>query len=103
MNDYGFKPSMLFFFALNEDGTENENDDDYSDNELCSGNSNWGDSDYEDVRVEWNNLEHADYDLRIWFYDEYSDDDWTDCRYNGRESHVTGEEICYTTEALKHA
>lgn len=64
MNDYGFKPSMLFFFALNEEGAENDSDDIYKPDSTCRGSSACGD---DGDRVDWNTTSDADLDLRIWF------------------------------------
>lgn len=105
MNDYGFPPSLLFFLALNDEGYEPDGDEKYNpDDEKCGGNYHCiiDDSDYEGERVNWNTLEHNDLDLRVWFGNEFDEDDWEDCRFH-RESHISGERVCYTTEALRHA
>lgn len=102
MNDYGFPPGLLFFWALSEDGAEPDGDDVYTPEHKYNGNTHVDLDDFDGNRVDWITNDHDDLDLRVWFYD-YDEDDWTDCRFPDKESHVSDEDVCYTTEALKHA
>ena len=84
MNDYGFPPNLLFFFALDDRGHDPE------------------DLDGDTEEVDWIGQDHDDIDLRDWFQGEINRDEFSDCIY-WRDSHISGEPVCYTTEALKHA
>jgi len=96
---------MLFFWALSEDGWKPKGDEPYRpDDHRCGGNENCLLDDDADKgeRVNWNTDEHNDIDLRVWFGNHFDEDDWADCRLHDK-SHASGERICYTTEALRHA
>jgi sodium/potassium-transporting ATPase subunit alpha len=99
--DYGFSPDLLYFLAL-ETGTEPAKDDVYTPEDKYKGNSHVGQSDYDDKIVDWFTDKDSDYDLRIWFW-EKDEDLWNDCRYPDDKSHITGEKVCYTVEALSYA
>lgn len=132
MNDFGFRPSELFFIA-NEYGVVPKTTDNYynSDNTKYKnpntgilpsnyypyGNSNLNQS--EDCRklsddrretLDWLYLKHSDFDIRSFFVScNQSNGNWTNIREwagqckNQKLSHVSKHKICFTTEALKHA
>jgi sodium/potassium-transporting ATPase subunit alpha len=101
MNDYGFKPSTLVGITQ-ETGTRPSEDDVYNPESRYKGNSHIGIDEYEDEEVNWATPSDAEYDLRIWFY-HFDDDDWSECEYPNDVSNITGDHLCYSTEALRHA
>eukprot|EP00360_Condylostoma_magnum_P001963 CAMPEP_0168317496 /NCGR_PEP_ID=MMETSP0210-20121227/25698_1 /TAXON_ID=40633 /ORGANISM="Condylostoma magnum, Strain COL2" /LENGTH=228 /DNA_ID=CAMNT_0008317509 /DNA_START=2814 /DNA_END=3497 /DNA_ORIENTATION=- len=102
MNDYGFPPATLFYFAISDEGAKPDEDDFYTLEHEYHGNSHAKADEFEGVRVDWITPDDGELDLRVWFYG-YDDDEWSDCRFPGKESWVTDDEVCYTTEALRHA
>jgi sodium/potassium-transporting ATPase subunit alpha len=101
MNDYGFKPSTLIGLD-SEIGTRPSEDDKYDPDSVYKGNSHIGVSEYDDEQVDWVTSGDSEYDLRIWFY-HLDDDYWSECRYPDDVSNITGDRICYSTEALRYA
>mmetsp|Transcript_19047 Transcript_19047/g.19044 ORF Transcript_19047/g.19044 Transcript_19047/m.19044 type:complete len:589 (+) Transcript_19047:1357-3123(+) len=102
MYDYGFTPSILWWFALREDGTKPGAHDVYNPYLAHKGNSHVGDPNYDDKLVDYISDSDGKYDLRIWFW-KIGKDEWNDCRYPDMVSEITGNTICYTSEALKYA
>ena len=110
MNDYGFRPGTLLRLN-NELGYFPKPEDVYNPNLPHGGNSNWGDLNYKS-QLEWIANFDGKVDARL-FYTERLANSWSKCRWiEGtefpglnfyRHSAVTGTQICYTTEALKHA
>eukprot|EP00359_Climacostomum_virens_P000955 CAMPEP_0204898890 /NCGR_PEP_ID=MMETSP1397-20131031/1538_1 /ASSEMBLY_ACC=CAM_ASM_000891 /TAXON_ID=49980 /ORGANISM="Climacostomum Climacostomum virens, Strain Stock W-24" /LENGTH=1138 /DNA_ID=CAMNT_0052066777 /DNA_START=88 /DNA_END=3504 /DNA_ORIENTATION=+ len=102
-NDLGFKPGFLFYFALDDDGTEPNEDDEFDEDAPFDGNTaaleTLGDT---GDLVDYNTDENSDIDLRMWYW-PVSDNRWGDCNYPDLKSDVTDEDVCWTAEALRHA
>jgi sodium/potassium-transporting ATPase subunit alpha len=97
--DYGMPPWNLFFLALSDKGTKPAKGDIYNKHSKYKGNSNVGTS-HDGAQVDYISTKDAEYDLRVWYwYIEH----WHECRFPDDVSPVTGERVCYTTEALKYA
>lgn len=114
MNDYGFKPSTLFFLNLKSGVVPNPGDsyDPYdTDPNHLYGNSNSANPAYELSALAWGSNEGTSMDIRL-FYTSLSPSAWSPCRYqpddnsypyHWRYSVFTNQQICYTSEALFYA
>jgi sodium/potassium-transporting ATPase subunit alpha len=97
--DYGMPPWNLFFLGLSTKGTKPGDDDVYNKHSKYKGNSKVGTSN-DGVQVDYISTNDAKWDLRIWYW--YIDT-WKECRFPDDVSPVSGERVCYSTEALKYA
>jgi sodium/potassium-transporting ATPase subunit alpha len=95
MNDYGFSPQNLWFFALSKSGTKPNLNDTYDPNRKNRGNT----GDKTEAQVDWTTTGDAKYDLRVWFYNM----NFGDCKYDDMSSIDSSYHVCYGTEALKYA
>jgi len=110
MNDYGFRPSTLFYLDP-EEGYFPKSTDVYNPNLPYNGNTNYGDENAKG-KIEWLKTNSGGVDLRLFYVDRPATS-WAKCRWTDGEenegprfyrySEITGKQICYTTEALKHA
>lgn len=101
--DYGFYPASLFFFATDKDGTQPNNNDVFDETMPYDGNTeaektggSTGDL------IDWNTDKDNDIDLRLWYW-PINNDNWADCNYPDVTSQISGEDICWTVEALRQA
>jgi sodium/potassium-transporting ATPase subunit alpha len=109
MNDYGIKPATLFSLDP-ESGYLPKETDVYDPTKPNNGNTNVGDSDFFEEKLNWLNVQWARIDIRL-FYHKRPADSWSSCRWQEgdgspewyRHSYITDRQICYTTESLKHA
>jgi len=112
LNDYGFRPQTLFFLSSQE-GIFPESTDVYNpandDASGVYGNSNAPGGKKE--QLAWNLTKDGDVDARLFYYKE-EPSSWVKCRWAPndtdvpafwRQSWITNNQICYTTEALKFA
>mmetsp|Transcript_27962 Transcript_27962/g.42274 ORF Transcript_27962/g.42274 Transcript_27962/m.42274 type:complete len:1185 (+) Transcript_27962:2-3556(+) len=124
MNDFGIRPSSLWFLSLNEAPIPGSDDiydptaPHFGHSGILEGATNsWEEDGPEweerNVTLAWDKYKHSKVDMRL-FYSEYRDADaYTKCRWDPndtdlpkfyRQSYVSDwHEICYTTEALKFA
>jgi len=110
MNDYGFRPSTLFYLDP-EEGYFPKSTDVYNPNLPYNGNTNYGDENAKG-KIEWLKTNSGGVDLRLFYVDRPATA-WAKCRWTDGEenegprfyrySEFTGKQICYTTEALKNA
>ena len=110
MNDYGLRPATLFWLDP-EKGYYPKPTDVYNPNLPCNGNTNCNNENY-NSSISWIRTEDGNVDLRL-FYTARAASSWSKCRWTDGEanqgpyfyrySSFTGKQICYTTEALKHA
>lgn len=70
MNDYGFRPSTLFYLD-NEYGYYPKATDIYDQNAPNNGNTNYGNSEFYDV-IDWLKTNTASVDLRLFYVDRPS-------------------------------
>jgi sodium/potassium-transporting ATPase subunit alpha len=118
MNDYGFKPNNLFFFAFKE-GIDPGMQDMYNPYDLAfKGNSKAFISEYSsqlgiygeayDVyviskkrQISWASEGDIELDMRVFFYN-LPNDFWATCALDSTGYHYEGP-VCYRVEALRHA
>ena len=110
MNDYGLRPYTLFNLDPRM-GYVPKPTDVYNPNMPHNGNTNYGNPDLYRT-ITWLKTDDASIDLRL-FYTDLGADSWSKCRWTDGEadegpywyrySDFTDKQICYTTEALRHA
>jgi len=110
MNDYGFKPGVLFGLAA-EDGWIPANDDVYSSGVASRGNSNYKAGKEGDGTLDMVTPRMSAIDVRLYFYKRNADE-WGPCRWDPKDgdvphfysySHVSENQICHTVEGLFYA
>lgn len=106
MNDFGYRPSNLFFFQ-GEKGLRPKDTDVFDPNDAKLGNTNEGE--YGSDTVDWNTDKDAGIDLRMFHYQKPSTI-WTTCRWDKSNapdfyitSSISDKPICYSPDALKYA
>jgi len=109
LHDYGIRPGSTFGLAT-EMGYIPDPSDEYNPNALNYGNSNWLKQDYK-VMLNWNGNKHNGVDVRLFYGDFRGPSSWSKCRWTKgdgsfdfySQSHISRNQICYTTEALRYA
>jgi len=114
LNDYGIRPKTLFWLS-NREGIFPKATDKYDWNNnsplAIYGNTNALVDGVKKERLAWDMTKHGEVDIRL-FYTDLEPSSWVKCRWDPsdesipsfwRTSWVTGNQICYTTEALKFA
>jgi len=108
LNDYGLAPWATWFLAL-EYGYVPQPSDVYTPGAVGNGNTNYLNPQFRD-QFNWDTVSWNQVDFRL-FYTARPETDWSRCRWTAddgyptfyRESHVSGVQICYTSEALRYA
>lgn len=109
LNDYGFRPSTLFFLS-SEEGYFPARADVYDPTAANWGNTNANVKEFKDT-LRWNYSEDGRVDTRL-FYTNLKPSNFVNCRWAPNDDSVpefwriswnTNKQICYTTEALKFA
>lgn len=108
LNDYGLAPWATWFLAL-EYGYVPQPSDVYTPGAVGNGNSNYLNPQFRD-QFNWDTVSWNQVDFRL-FYTGRPETDWSRCRWTTddgypsfyRESHVSGVQVCYTSEALRYA
>jgi|Transcript_21574 sodium/potassium-transporting ATPase subunit alpha len=106
MNDYGFKPGVLFGLAA-EDGWKPKETDAYDPTAANLGNTNKGNSEFGPVKLDMITNRNSAVDVRLFFTDR-KPEEWAPCRWSVDDdvphfykySHVSDNQICHTVEAL---
>ena len=105
MNDYGMKPSTIFFLVLKEGRYPGANDV-YVDVSPNYGNSNPTGS---KETLKWDNTDDDTVDVRLFYFEHRTPSDWNKCRWDTSDpelywkSPLSNNAICYTTEALRYS
>ena len=105
MNDYGMKPSSLFFLVLNE-GQKPNSGDIYTNVGPRYGNTN---SNGKEETLNWDTTDDDTVDVRLFYWNHRTPSDWNKCRWDTSDpelywkSPLSDNPICYTTEALRYS
>ena len=108
LNDFGIRPRAIWKLATQKAPLPNETDI-YDPEAENFGHTN---VDGEQVALGWDLTKHSKIDIRLFYAQSRTEEDWTECRWDPadesipkwmRYSHISERPICYSTEALKYA
>lgn len=107
MNDYGFKPNVLFGLVTKE-GQEPKSTDVYNALAADGRRGNTNTSGAKEV-FNWNVDTKNNIDLRLYYWSLKPVDSWSECRFGStsprwwRKNVIEDVDICYHSEALRYA